>query len=76
MGFGYSGNGDTAVPGLSEWDRFGYAVSVDRNRIAVGTPQTDTREPKPGKVYLFTREEIASTDRELTVIHPERVPDR
>jgi len=55
MGVGYTSNGDTDIHGLGVWDRFGYAVSVDGGRLAVGAPQRDTREPKPGKVYLFGR---------------------
>jgi len=41
------------VPELGKFDRFGYAIAVDRGRLVVGAPQSDTQEPRAGRVYLF-----------------------
>ncbi|MFX5611390.1 hypothetical protein ABTD85_23435, partial [Acinetobacter baumannii] len=38
LGAGYAGLSTLSVPGLRPGDEFGFAVSLDGNRLAVGAP--------------------------------------
>ncbi len=56
LGNGYSGGKNLSV-GSSRDDRFGFSVSLDGNRLAVGTPGDDgegNSVPGSGSVRLFT----------------------
>ncbi|GGB52149.1 MBG domain-containing protein [Blastomonas aquatica] len=57
VGSGYSGGKNVAVASLDAGDRFGEAVALRDNRLAVGAPQDDglaNAVTNSGAVYLFT----------------------
>ncbi len=61
IGSGYSGGKNIAVP-LDFVDSFGWSVSLNENRLAVGAlldSGPGNSQPNPGAVYLFTFEDQA-----------------
>ena len=57
IGKGYTGGKNINVTQLEAFDLFGQAVSLDGNRLAVGSPQGDglgNSVPTAGEVYLFS----------------------
>ncbi|MFZ5663778.1 MAG: MBG domain-containing protein [Pseudomonadota bacterium] len=62
LGAGYTGFSNLSVPGLEPGDEFGFAVSLDGNRLAVGAPGDRGAFNSlsfSGAVYLFSFADLA-----------------
>jgi filamentous hemagglutinin family protein len=71
IGFGYAGANDLDVASLGIGDRFGSGVSLDGNRLAIGSPQDRgvlNDRSAVGAVYLLSFADAALTSPSLQAI--------
>jgi choice-of-anchor B domain-containing protein len=68
----FTAAGSLPAQGLVAGDRFGAAVAIDGNRVAVGAP---SRKGK-GAIYIFRREANGTWVQETEQVAPQNLPDR
>ncbi|MES2176358.1 MAG: choice-of-anchor B family protein [Gemmatimonadota bacterium] len=67
----WSGGGALPAQGLVTGDRFGSAIAIDRDRVAIGAPARKLK----GAVYVFRRDASGRWMQETEQVAPQNLPD-